>query len=171
MNAEELTSVEHLLQEGKDIIEAICGMFDSPGDDFHPVVVMVKADGMHGLVAIDPSFMTDANTKDLLAYEVLPGLLREQEAVGLCFSASAWTVRDLPPEEKESIQEQGIRNDPRRVECVFVNAITKDKFLGSMAMIVRSDTVPPMIGEWEDWPESADSMEGRFVGPLREALV
>jgi hypothetical protein len=131
---------------------------------------MVPNGGM-GLAAIDPEFLAKPEHKDLLAEDVLPALLREQNAVAMVLVTSTWYIE----QSQEDADEHGLlqpSQHPDRREALTLMGLSQTAEALWMADITRHENAPPTLEEWKKLPNSATKeITGRFIVPIRQALA
>lgn len=139
--------------------------FSSPDDDWAPIAFLKNSSGM-GVMPLG-ELMGDENTKELLATEILPKVIKTTQAHTIVLALSAWTVK---LEENEDVYGIPPSQHPRRDEQLFICEYTPYG-VGRLAVatINRDGKNPPTLGEWED--QEHDKMTGMFVDPIVSALA
>ena len=162
---------ELLLTIASEGAERVGEGFDDPDDDWAPMAMVSRADGTLLAVGIDPRFMANDGRKDMLAEEMLPAILREQEATAIVLLTSTWYV----DQSRRDAAEHGFRRpsqDPNRKEAVTLMGLSLTEQALWMADIERHEDAPPTLGEWRKLPDkSVTEITGRFVIPVRQALA
>lgn len=147
--------------------------FTKPDDDWAPVALIDTPRGI-GVVAIDTDYFADYESKQELAEQVLPALIREHKVRKIALVTSAWmSVLADRPEARDAMARGELRpsQDPDRVEVVWITVMDAEVKRAWMAPILRSRRKPPKLGPWTRHDESADStLSGLLVDSVIEAL-
>lgn len=165
------------------IAEAICQGFDKPDDDFYPVMVAFPGDGSgFKAFALPGDLLAQGeHGKDLLADQVMVPVIDAFGARMISWTMSAWNL-NLAGAKTEAearamaaeARRDGISNHPNREEIVIINCLDALDWETRVAEIRRTAIGPPSLGEWRDfkrdYPGGSPTIEGRFVGPIQDAL-
>jgi hypothetical protein len=161
------TPLETLTEMSKDAIESIAETFEEPDADWLPTMLVMTREETFNLVGIDPEFMASPTTKAILAEQVIPGVLREQNAIAAAFVSSAWM--GTYDNTKMGIGDKHLRpsQQPDRQEVVMLTLATALEAKSLTAPIIRHEDGPPTLGEWDGF----DNPEGLFPEALRAGLA
>lgn len=143
-------------------------------DDWNPIMWCDPGKGNVVLAGLDPNFMRDPEAKNVLAYEVMPQLIRESGARRFGFITTVWMVI------QDSVDEQNLRawmeehgsigNHPQREEYVMLllgdNKGRNEQWL---AKITRRPDEHPILNRWKKLDVDAIP-EGRFHDSLMSAI-
>jgi hypothetical protein len=152
-------------------------LFKEPDDDWEPAAFLLRADDSLMVIGIDPHYLRNHLTKDLLFEERLPEVIRKERAQHLAVLTSAWTVKmddpDLTPEKAQEIiawcGEHGVGNHPLATEALMMNIHSVEGHEFWTADILRHDDAPPTLGQWEASPDGA-THTGRAIDAIEEAM-
>lgn len=166
-----------------DIADQIAADFNSPDDDFYPVMIAFPGDGSGFQTFALPAELLGQGErgKDILADEIMCPIIDAFGARLISWTMSAWIldlsgVKSMEEARRrsEEARRHGLRNHPDRREIVMINAMDAHDFENRTAEILRTETAPPTLGPWEDYkrkfPGQQPTVEGRFFSGLREAL-
>src|SRR4051794_38231242 len=155
--------LEQVIALSKDAIEQIGSVFEEPDEDWLPTMVVLTAEDKLGLVGIDPEFLSNQLTKQVLAEQIIPSVLREQHAVAASFISSAWMAQG----DAMGMMKLRPAQHPDRQECVMLTVATAFEARSMTALIIRHEDKPPTLGEWSEFPDP----EGLFPEALRHGLA
>jgi hypothetical protein len=163
--ARELDTFEYVAMTASKMPDAV---FTEPDDDWTPVAFLETKAGLT-TVPLAP-YMGSPREKDILADLLLPTLIRDSQATRVVMILSVWVGTAASQEEMDSPDWLPPSQQPDRTEKVLLIEYTRDGVgRQSSARIIRHDDSPPTLGEWEE-PMGQLRMEGRFVGPIVNAL-
>lgn len=140
-----------------------------PEDDVLPAAFLAIHEPEEGVleVPLAPQFMTDADTKALLSFVVLPEMIRAARASAVAVRLMAYAVRrdfegdfgpdrPLPPEVEELAGR--IKEQADRVELVVIEAFAHgDQETHLNAQVSRRPDGPPRLGDFERLPANTES--------------
>jgi len=156
-----------LLGHTKETIAKITEDFDSPNDDYDPVLLVRDHEDKVAFLGIGAD-MNDGDAKEEVAkfmFAVI-SVLRAKEAV---FVSSTWMVKDLRDGDVEDGHLTVMpRDHPNRVEAVTLMHASLDGDAIHQAEIFRTQDKPPTIGEWNVM--ATGELQGRFGYALRDGL-
>lgn len=140
--------------------------FTEPNEDWMPVVITVDEKAKMGVAGV-PDFFENSQTKEMFAQVVLPNLLKRFEANRYALVTSAWILRIKTDEWEEQTKniKKSLSEHPDHEECVMLCISDKDGDEFYSAPILRDGEQPPVLGEWEKYPEG--SSVSHFAGKLR----
>ena len=143
-------------------------VFTKPDDDWVPIAFLMGPDGQATFPIAE--FMDNDRTKDLLAEFILPQVIKKFRAHTLVMVMSAWQGRTIPKgvdwQDRPRPSE-----DPERTEILMLieykaEGVTRQ----TVANIIRHEDSPPTLGEWDDWGGATLGSDGRFIGPIVNAM-
>ncbi len=158
-------SLETLRESALASAIAVGRSFHTPDEDWDPVLLAEDASGRVSIVGIDPRHLSSEEAKDVLAYQVLPGLIRRLDAQALVLVHSAWVVERPSRDDLKG----RVREQPDRREWLMVQVVDLLHHEVWHAPISRDGQGGPTLGEWES--ERGVKAAGRFWDPLRIALA
>ena len=148
-------------------------VFTQPDDDWVPMLFFLGTKDGEEFMSMAPldHFMTDDKSKDMLAYGVLPRLLKEFQVKVAVLLINGWTASDPPGGYLNHGVGEWIRPSqrPDRKEMLLLSEYTREGVMRqASALIVRHESAPPTLEPWKDI--DAKSMSGRFVEPIVKAM-
>jgi len=142
------------------IVERV-GRTLGPEDDWVPVLLVEGSRG-RTIVGLSTLFSSEP-AKAFAAQQLMPALLRLEEASGFALVFTAWMTTNekaepllLPPSQ-----------DPDRVEAVVVTIADTTEHEVWVAPIERHSDETPTLGPWERIP----AVSGPLVDPLLRAIA
>jgi len=139
-----------------------------PDEDLMPVAFVLDGEGTLAIVSIDPRFMATPATKEMLAQQVLPDVIRKHNGIAAAFVSAAWMAtyerndrnihKQVPPKER-----------PDRKEVVLFTAATALEVKSYSADIERHEDAPPTLGDWQFFGDG--ETDGLFPMGLRAGLA
>lgn len=167
MSARELDLFEFVAMQASQIPREL---FTEPDDDWTPVMFMECKDGERTILPLE-QFMTDDNTKSILANLIMPAAIDHFQATKVVLVLSVWTAEVASPEELEPIRYVPPSQRENREEALLLLEYTRDGVTRqSMAPITRHEDTPPTLEDWDDLDEAPTGYEGRFIQPIIDAL-
>jgi hypothetical protein len=137
------------------------GLFEMDGG-LLPIWHAVRRNGEHGVVA---SPFGDGASKDLVA-TAMREVFERLDVVAYVFVCESWMLT-CKEDDVDKIKRKGIRDDTRRVECLWYAAEDAAGEITAYQLIERPDgpegpgKLRPLV-----WLDKCDRKEGRFVGML-----
>jgi hypothetical protein len=142
----------------KEYVENIAEKL-KPSEDWEQTFYVVNDEGaFRGFI----DFNVDKD-KEIFCKLLMPSLIHRTKAFIYCFVSTGWQI-------PKNLSKSGIRpsQHPDRVEILFIEVISFDKIRFLTGNIIRQEGKHPQI---ESWKVSDNSSQGRFVDPVKKALL
>lgn len=141
-----------------------------PDNDWPPVLLVEDAEGRINTCPLPRQAVESAEEKDYLANVVLPRLVRELDGRRVGLALHCWHVSQLTDPYVDSYIEEheSIAEHPGRSECVTLLVLDEEHCEAWVAQVDRRPGRRPKLGPWSEMGLIPD---GRFVGPLRQAVA
>ena len=160
-----MKTIMDLAETMKEAVESVGRHFNSPDDDWVPIVSLVPQEGDNVMLALDGQWFKDSETKDLLVEKIMVPAVNGVGAKMLATIFSAWTleVEDIDPDNLPKPSE----SDDRK-EMVVMTVMDSFSISCYTATIIRHQSAPPELEDWQELEQGV--FTGRFVETIQEAL-
>jgi len=145
--------------------------FKKPDDDWTPTLLMVT---QNADLIVSPVFFNKPDDKEAFVGAVIV-LFRLATPEMAAFVSSCWyrSIKNDDPDYQSVLDaagRQGLGQDPKREEIVFMLAATADgREKQYQAPIRRTADAPPTLGAWSEW-EGMSEVSGRFGTLFKRAF-
>jgi hypothetical protein len=169
-----METFEEFVSTIKDQVRSVGEGFTAPDDDWVATMILFSKESGVTVAMLDPDFFASEVHKEVLATQVMPGLVKQTGAEKVAFITSCWALY-LDKEQAQEYMRNGVpadgspSNSPERVELVQITCVSADEAFCSSARIFRDGEQPPALQQWED--TDAMSTQGRFLDGLRLAFA
>jgi hypothetical protein len=162
----DLTTIEGLTEIMREGAEAVQKHFDSPDDDWVPMMTLVPQEGKNVMLALDGDWFASEEAKDRLVEKIMIPAVNGVGAKMVATLFSAWSL--ILPEDVDLENLPVPSESDDRQEVVIMTVMDSFKVKCLYALVERTEDAPPILGEWKSFEQN--SFAGRFVGDIQEAL-
>jgi hypothetical protein len=153
--------------------EAIQLLFESPDDDWEPMLFLENAKQEVAIVQLGPYFENDTK-KHLFLEAILPDLVRKTEVQRLVMVLSAYGLEMDKEQAAEYMTnaEPTPRNHPDRFEILIVTEMTAEGVINERHAFINRDPLKrelPRLGEFQAMPKDAN-FESEWIDNVVDAL-
>jgi hypothetical protein len=161
-----METIKELTQIMREGAEAVQKHFDSPDDDWVPMITLVPQEGQNVMLALDGDWFANEEAKDRLVKKIMLPAVNGVGAKMVATLFSAWSL--VLPEDVDLDNLPVPSESDERIEVVIMTVMDSFTVECLYALVERSEDSPPTLGEWKSFEQN--TFTGRFVGDIQEAL-
>lgn len=187
-SAMKLLLPESLVELPRTARTALAGILPriQPKEDPQPAAMILGWDAKAptlDLICFDGRFFADGDTKHQLATGIRDMVLKrraqEQETFGISLVFPGWIkiMDDVPKSELHIVQQsierymdEGLINEPDKVECMIVDTLWQDGQFAMLAPIIRTEGESPKLREWRNLSAGSAMIRNRWWHTIAPAL-